>query len=198
MVRWEPGAGERLQAAAMDLYLSQGFEKTTVAEIAAAVGLTERSFFRHFADKREVLFAGQDLFRKSFLDGADSAPDSAGPLEVVSAVVSSIASFFPDERRERSQRRQLVIDANPSLKERELLKMADLAESLTGALRARGVGDPTAALAAHSGVTVFNVAFSQWVTPGEARSFHEIQARTMEELVAVITTAQPAGRAPLG
>ncbi|MGI3780205.1 MAG: TetR family transcriptional regulator, partial [Janthinobacterium lividum] len=77
MVRWEPGAQERLQAAALDLYAQRGFEQTTAADIAQAAGLTERTFFRYFADKREVLFAGQDIFQQVFVDGVAAAPEGA-------------------------------------------------------------------------------------------------------------------------
>src|SRR3954451_19107749 len=98
MVRWEPGARERLQAAALELFATQGFEQTTTAEIAQAVGLTERTFFRHFTDKREVLFIGQDLFQQVFLDGVNAAPPEATPLEVVASALQSATSFFPDER----------------------------------------------------------------------------------------------------
>ena len=79
MVRWEPGTRDRLQAAALDLYVSRGFEQTTVEEIARSVGLTERTFFRHFADKREVLFDGQDRLRQAFVDGVHAAPPDASP-----------------------------------------------------------------------------------------------------------------------
>src|SRR6516225_3435787 len=99
MVRWEPGARERLQAAALELFATRGFEQTTAAEIAQSVGLTERTFFRHFSDKREVLFLGGDQFFQVFLDGVDAAPAEASPLAVIASALQSAMSFFPDERR---------------------------------------------------------------------------------------------------
>ncbi|MGI3781294.1 MAG: TetR family transcriptional regulator, partial [Janthinobacterium lividum] len=99
MVRWEPGAQERLQAAALDLYACRGFEQTTAADIASSVGLTERTFFRYFADKREVLFAGQEHFRQVFLDGVAAAPEDASALDAVASALQAAAAFFPDERR---------------------------------------------------------------------------------------------------
>src|ERR1700712_1362636 len=103
MVRWEPGARERLQAAALDLFATQGFEQTTTADIAQAVGLTERTFFRHFTDKREVVFHGQQAYVRAFLDGIDAAPVGATPLELIAAALASAAGFFPDERRAHSR-----------------------------------------------------------------------------------------------
>src|SRR5689334_17156297 len=100
MVRWEPGARERLRAAAMELYISRGYEKTTAADIAQAVGLTERTFFRHFADKREVLFSGQEMLEQAFLDGVAAAPPGAAPLDLVASALSAAATFFPAERRD--------------------------------------------------------------------------------------------------
>src|SRR5580658_5362057 len=98
MVRWEPGARERLQQAALELFASQGFEQTTAEQIARAAGLTERTFFRYFADKREVLFQGQEQFVAAFVSGVAAAPPDATPLELVAAALRSAARWFPDER----------------------------------------------------------------------------------------------------
>src|ERR1700740_3337362 len=108
MVRWEPGAKEPLQAAALELFPARGFEQTTAAEIARSVGLTERTFFRHFSDKREVLFYGQGLLVQAFLDGVATAPPDASPIEVVTAALAAAANFFPDERRPPARVRQSV------------------------------------------------------------------------------------------
>ena len=169
----------------MDLFVSRGYEKTTAAEIAQAVGLTERTFFRHFADKREVLFSGQEKLEEAFLEGVAAAPPGATPLQLTTAAVSAAALFFADERRGYSRQRQAVITANPALQERELLKMAGLAAVLARAIRERGVPDPVATLAAESGVTVFSVSFVQWIAPGEERSFLDIARAVLGELVAM-------------
>jgi AcrR family transcriptional regulator len=163
MVRWEPGARERLQAAALDLYVRQGYEQTTTAEIARSVGLTERTFFRHFADKREVLFHGQEHFEGAFVAGVADAPAGSTALEMVAAALATVAGWFPDDRRAYSRQRQQVIDAHPALRERELLKLGAVAEAMAGALRDRGVPEPVATLAAQSGMTVFRVAFEEWL-----------------------------------
>jgi AcrR family transcriptional regulator len=183
MVRWEPGARQRLQAAALELFATRGFEETTAAEIAQSVGLTERTFFRHFSDKREVLFYGQEQFLQAFVDGVDAAPADASPLEVIAAAVRGAASFFPDERRPYSRIRQSVIDANPALQERELHKLSGTATMLAEALRARGIGEPSATLAAQSGATVFGIAFAQWIREGEERSLDDIASDVFHELL---------------
>jgi AcrR family transcriptional regulator len=185
MVRWEPGARERLQAAALDLYAKRGFEQTTAADIAESVGLTERTFFRYFADKREVLFAGQDEFQQVFLDGVDAAPEDASALDTVAFALQAASAFFPDERRPYSRLRQTIIVANPGLHERELLKLAWLSEAIAGGLRKRGIVEPQATLAAETGVTVFGVAFRQWIAENEERSLADIEADTLEDLRAL-------------
>src|SRR5262249_40060078 len=172
--RWEPGARERLQAAALELFATRGFEQTTAAEIAESVGLTERTFFRHFSDMREVLFYGQEQFLQAFADGVDAAPPDASPFEVIASPLHGVASFFPDERRSSSRMRQSVIDQNPALRERELHKLAGLATTVAEALRARGTSEPAATLAAQSGATVFGIAFAQWIREGETRSLDGI------------------------
>jgi len=183
MVRWEPGARERLQAAALELFATHGFERTTAAEIAQSVGLTERTFFRHFSDKREVLFYGQDEFLRAFTDGVDAAPPDASPLEAIAAALHNAASFFPEERRTYARMRQAVIDQNPALRERELHKLASLATTVAEALRVRGIGETAATLAAESGATVFGIAFSQWIRDGETRPLDVIASYVLSELV---------------
>jgi AcrR family transcriptional regulator len=183
MVRWEPGARERLQAAALELFATRGFEQTTAAEIAQSVGLTERTFFRHFSDKREVLFYGQDQFLQSFLDGVDAAPPDASPFEVIASALQAAASFFPDDRRPYARTRQSVIDKNPALQEREQHKFAGLATTVAEALRARGIGEPGATLAAQAGATVFGIAFAQWIREGETRSLPDIASDVLHQLV---------------
>ena len=182
MARWEPGTAERLQQAALDLFATRGFEQTTAAEIAQSVGLTERTFFRHFSDKREVLFHGQQYLVQAFLDGAQSAPAGASPIEIVESALRNAASFFPDDRRAWSRTRQAVIDQNPALQERERNKLAGLATTLADALRARNVAEPAATLAGQSAATVFGIAFSQWIREDEQRSFAELEIAVLDEL----------------
>lgn len=181
MARWQSGSRERLAEAALDLFTSRGFERTTVAEIAAAAGLTERTFFRYYADKPEVLFAGQSEFEAIFLEALRDA-DSNEPMALVEAAVGAVSSFFPDERRAWSRSRQQVLAANVALQGRELQKMATLADSLAGALVERGIEPTAAALAADAGVSVFRRAFATWIAEGETKSFDRIQAEVFGQL----------------
>src|SRR5215470_4178572 len=126
VVRWQPNARGRLEQAALQLYRDCGFEQTTVAEIAAQAGLTERTFFRYFADKPEVLFSGAAALEELMVNAVTAAPTAAGPLEAAAAALDAAAHFL-QERREFSRLRQTVIGANPELQERELKKMASLA-----------------------------------------------------------------------
>jgi AcrR family transcriptional regulator len=185
MARWEPGAAERLQKAALELFASQGFERTTAAEIAEAAGLTERTFFRYFGDKRDVLFHGQDVFVEIFLQGINAAAPDATPMQLIAGALHSAASWFPDDRRPYSRMRQAVIDSNPALQERERHKLAGLAVSVAAALRERGIPEPAATLAAESSATVFGIAFAQWIRESENRSLADIAADTLSQLRAL-------------
>jgi AcrR family transcriptional regulator len=189
MVRWEPGARERLQAAALELFAARGFEQVTAAEVAQAAGLTERTFFRHFSDKREVLFYGQDQFLQAFTDGVEAAPPDASPLDVIASMLNGAASFFPDERRSYSRIRQSVIDQNPALRERERHKLAGLATTVAAALRARGIDEPAATLAAESGATVFGIAFALWIREEESRSLYDLTVDVLGELLSLAAAA---------
>jgi AcrR family transcriptional regulator len=160
MSRWRPDAQRRLQEAAFELFAERGYGETTVAEIAARAGLTERTFFRHFADKREVLFAGSDVFLATVLRPVDAAEEPVAPLGAVVAGIEAAGSVFPAVDFVR--RRMALVAANPDLLERELIKLAALAEALADALRRRGVPDPAAAVAAESGVAILRVAMTRW------------------------------------
>jgi AcrR family transcriptional regulator len=183
MPRWEPGARERLQATTLELFAEQGFEATTVAEIASRAGLTERTFFRYFADKREVLFAGQAVFEGMFVDHIVAAAPDDEPFAVVTRAVRAVATdFFPPERQSYSRQRQTLIDAHPGLQERELLKLAGLTAAMADALRERGTPEPTAKLSAECGLMVFRVAFSRWVDGSEGDDLIAILDHVLTEL----------------
>ncbi len=184
MSRWEPDARGRLEQAALALYGERGFEQVTVAEIAARAGLTERTFFRHYADKREVLFAGSSLLQESLVRGVAEAPESFAPVEVVVAALESMGGLF-EGRREFAGRRRAVIEANPELQERELIKMARLATALAGALRERGIPEPAASLSGQTGIAVFRVAFERWLTDPAQRDLPELIRESFDQLKAL-------------
>ena len=161
MGRWEPNARGRLERAALELYVERGYERTSVAEIAERAGLTERTFFRHYADKREVLFAGSSALQELLVDAVARAPEPATPMEAVAAALDAAAAML-QERQEHARRRQAVIAANAELQERELIKLASLSAALADALRQRGVDDAFAGLAAEAGIAVFKIAFRRW------------------------------------
>ena len=189
MGRWEPNAAGRLREAALELFEDRGFEQTTVAEIAARAGLTERTFFRHFADKREVLFRGSEGLRDTLVAGIEQAPVAAGPLEAVTSALDGAGVVFT---RELARRRRAVILANPELQERELIKLAALAAALAEALRRRGIGDPVAGLAAETGMAVFRITFERWVTDTAQRSWTEHLREALAELDELVHSATPA------
>ena len=184
MARWEPDSRGRLEQAALALYAERGFENTTVAEIATRAGLTERTFFRHFADKREVLFAGssalQDLLASTVVD----ASEGATPIDAVAAAIEAAGAQL-EERRDRARQRQAVIAANAELRERELIKLASLAAALAAALRRRGVDEPAASLTAEAGIAVFRIAVERWVDEANERSLPELVRDSFHQLSAV-------------
>jgi AcrR family transcriptional regulator len=170
MGRWEPDSRGRLERAALALFGERGFENTTVAEIAARAGLTERTFFRYFADKREVLFGGAGALRELLVSTVESSPVNADPLEVVVAAFEAAAAVL-QERREFAQQRQVVIAANAELREREVIKLALLAAAVADALRRRGVSETAASLTADTGIAIFSAAFAAWIDDTEHREF---------------------------
>lgn len=180
-MRWEPDSRGRLQKAALELYGENGFDRTTVTEIAVRAGVTERTFFRYFADKREVIFYGQEDFQEMFVSVMKHAPDDASPIQTVTAALHFVADQF-EPRRSRSQERQRVISANPSLRERELIKFADVARAIASILHDRGVSEPAASLTAEIGMTVFRVAFQLWIATENTLRLSQIISESLEVL----------------
>jgi AcrR family transcriptional regulator len=188
MGRWEPDSRGRLERAAIDLFGERGFENTTVAEIAARAGLTERTFFRYFDDKREVLFSGAGALRELLVNTVDAAPEAAEPIDVVVAAFEAAAARL-GERREWSLQRQVVITANAELREREVIKLSLLAAAVADALRRRGVSDIAASLTADTGIAIFKAAFEAWVSETERRDFPQLIRDSFDELRAVTAGA---------
>lgn len=184
MSRWQPNARGRLEEAALQLYASRGFDATTVAEIAERAGLTERTFFRHFTDKREVLFSGQTALTESMVAAVAGQPTGTAPIDAVGAALRA-AGMAIGGRRDSARQRQAVIAANTGLQERELIKLAALGVALTDALRARGEAELTARLTAEAGVAVFKVAFERWIGTDDDAELVDVIAEAIDELRAV-------------
>jgi AcrR family transcriptional regulator len=183
MGRWEPDAQGRLRRAALELYLARGFDETTVSEIAAAAGVTERTFFRYFRDKREVLFDAEQSLERTVLAAIADTPADVGPLDTAGRAVIAGAAVMPD--RGYAALRARAIASTPSLLERERLKLASLAAAVATALRDRGVPEPTASLAAESAVAVFHVGFQQWTAAERGPELAACIAAALDDLKAL-------------
>jgi len=189
VARWEPNTRARLVTAAVDLFAEQGYDATTVSEIAErAGGLTKMTFFRHFADKREVLFAGQEIHRRLLADAIAAAPAEATPLEATSAGLEALTGTFTDERREFSARLLAVVAGNSELQERAAYKRATLAGAITAALHERGVPDPAAGLAAELGVGAFYRAFERWASSASQETLTDVTRQAFAELRTALAT----------
>ncbi len=184
MGRWEPNARGRLEQAAMELYVERGFEQTTVAEIAKRAGLTERTFFRHFADKREVLFAGAGSLEDLLVSTVADAPANLAPLDAATVGLDAAGTLL-QERRAFAQQRHAVIALNTELQERELIKLASLSGALADTLRRRGVGKTAASLTAEVAIAVFKLAFERWVAETNRQSLPQLIRKSLDELKAV-------------
>ena len=181
MGRWEPGARERLVVAAVDLFTEQGYDATTVAQIAERAGVTKSTFFRHFPDKRELLVAGQETLSRLLTEGIAEAPDNASPLEAVAAGLERASSAMGPMNREFAPRLKAAVAASAELQERDALKSVSLAAAMAAALVARGVPDPTAQLASELGVLAFKRGFAEWSESEHAHN-DDLAQRTVAAL----------------
>jgi AcrR family transcriptional regulator len=187
--RWEPNARGRLEEAALELFAERGYDQTTVAAIAERAGLTERTFFRHFADKREVLFAGGRVLEELLVNAVAEAPAETSAYDVVAGALGQVAAIL-NERRELAPRRQAVIDAHPELQERELGKLSSWAVALGGALQERGDEPRLAGLVAQTGVAVFRAGFETWVADTDGQDLTAIVRDSFADLRAAVAAGR--------
>ncbi|HEX2892676.1 MAG TPA: TetR family transcriptional regulator [Marmoricola sp.] len=162
MARWEPGARERIVLAAVDLFTEQGYDETTVAQIAERAGVTRSTFFRYFPDKREVLAAGQETLSGLLAEGITEAPPGSSALDAVASGLRRVSGAMGPMNRELAPRLEAAVAANAELQERQAAKIVGLAAAMTSALLARGLPEPTAQLAAELGVLAFKRGFAEW------------------------------------
>ncbi len=185
--RWAPDARERLQSAALDLFAENGYEKTTVAQIADRAGLNRATFFRHFADKREILFAGEDVLAELFTGAIRSALPDASLIECLQAALASAGTVMTPEQRVKAAQRVHIMSANIEVQERGLLKHARVTRSISAALRERGMDDLTARLGADLGMLAFSVALERWMTAADDEPFPSYVAAAVRDLRARVT-----------
>ncbi|BBX65392.1 TetR family transcriptional regulator [Mycobacterium saskatchewanense] len=182
MPRWEPDARIRLVASALHLFSEQGYDRTTVAEIAERAGLTKSTFFRYFPDKREVLAAGQETLSRLLVEGIAAAPPDATPLAAVADGLERAAGEMTPLNRALAPRLKAVIATSTELQERDALKQVGLAAAMAEALRARGVPERAAALAAELGVLAFKEAFAEWIAADNGRALGELARAALDDL----------------
>ena len=172
MGRWAPGGRGRLEQAAWQLFADRGYDATTVADIAERAGLTERSFYRHFADKREVLFGGAPLLEAALVAATAEAGEAASPLDALAAAFTRVATELFSDGGEYARLRLRLVSASAELRERELAKMASLSTALADALEARGTPSRQASLAADVAVAAFRQAFEAWAAESGSMADH--------------------------
>lgn len=182
MGRWAPNARERLENAALDLFVEKGFEETTVTQIAERAGMNRATFFRHFTDKREVLFGGQDVLAGLFADAIRDAPPGTAIAGCLEAALTAAGTVMTPQLRAAAVRRRQVVAANSELQERGLLKNARIAGSVAAALRERGADELTARMGAELGMLAFSVAFERWLAAGEDEPFPPFADAALSDL----------------
>jgi len=180
--RWRPDARERLQQAALELFAEQGFAATTVPEITARAGLTTRTFFRHFADKREVLYADDAEMPAMVARMMAEAPPAADPLELIVEGLRTVAETRFEPRKAALRARRELVRTDAGLQERDLRKRAVMSEAIREGFRVRGLDEPRAALLAETCVTLINVSLTTWLDADDDRRLHEIILETLATL----------------
>ncbi len=195
MSRWPSGAENRLERAALELFVEQGFAETTVPQITARAGLTTRTFFRHFADKREVLFAYQAELPRVVADVLADTPASLSPMDAITRGLQTVTAEIESQRTYLRTRRG-IIETDAGLRERELRKQSVLSDAIRRALLQRGVDELTATLAAEVAVGVFGVALNRWLDHDEQRSLSQVVDETFTALMALAAHPAAGGQDP--
>ncbi|GAA2503756.1 TetR/AcrR family transcriptional regulator [Winogradskya humida] len=189
MARWQPDARERLEKAALELFTEQGFAETTVPQITARAGLTTRTYFRHFADKREVLFAGEDEYPAKVARMVAEAPPGLTAMALIAHGLHTMAATAFEGQRARLKARQAVVQSDEGLRERELRKLSAMWEAITDGFQTRGFDNLTATVAARIAVTAFNVAIERWLAAPDDQPLTGFVDETLKSLRSI--TAEP-------
>ncbi|MBW0105048.1 TetR/AcrR family transcriptional regulator [Pseudonocardia sp. KRD291] len=188
MARWEPDASRRLIDVALELFADRGYDNTTVVDIAQRAGLAKSTFFRHFQDKREVLF-GEDALIEPLVDAIAAAPSAAAPLEAMACGFDALGrDVFTPDHRAFTVRRRAVIDAHPDLQEREALKGMSLTAAVVDALARRGVPRLVAGVTAQLGALALQVAVERWGEAEGADDFGDLTRQALGEVHAAAST----------
>ena len=182
MSRWQPDAASRLERAARELFVEQGFAETTVPQITERAGLTTRTFFRHFADKREVLFAFDEQLPGIVSALMAAAPAEHSPARVIREGLPVIATSQLDGALDYLTTHRGIVRSDDGLRERELRKNAALTEAIRAGFVARGESEQTAELVAHLGATAFTISVNRWIDEGGHHALSDIMTETIDSL----------------
>jgi AcrR family transcriptional regulator len=191
MPRWDPRAEERLRKAALELYSERGYENVTVAEITERAGLTRRTFFRYFTDKRDVLFAGSDLLAPTLAEAVLHAGDTLSPFEAMLTGLVKVGDVLTEQGSSIAAQRRAVVQSSPELQERSRTKFAAVADSLADALERRGAPASKASLLAEVGVAIFQAAFERWTDDPQPARLADYVRETSAELAVQLRAAAP-------
>jgi AcrR family transcriptional regulator len=190
--RWAEDAAGRLRRAALELFAERGFSETTVAEIADRAGLSERTFFRHFADKREVLFSGAPDLERAVVLAVEGAPSALSPLGAATAgVEAACGAIGASVGREFARARQRLVNAHDELRERELVKLSSMASAVADALGRRGVDPTSAQLTGEVAVAAFRVAFARWVDDDSSAGLLDELHASLARVARIVAAPSP-------
>ncbi|WP_314177924.1 TetR/AcrR family transcriptional regulator [Streptomyces winkii] len=194
MARWDPGTAERLTQAALELYTEHGYDNVTVTQIAERAGITRRSYFRYFPDKREVLFAGSERLPAAIREAVLDARQTGSPLSATLEALAQVGTALV-EHIDRTAERRAVIASSPELQERERTKLAAVTSAIQDALLQRGVDVNSAKLVAQIATIASQNAFDRWTDARGQKDFatclHTVAASLRDTLTADIDTGRP-------
>ncbi len=187
MARWEPDARGRLLHAAVELFSARGYDATTAAQIAEHAGLTRTTLFRHFADKREILFQGQDELIASATEGVESAPADSPPFDVLRVAVTALCTIHTADRRETGRRLDTILASSPELQERAVFKRSAITDALHRALSARLQDARQAGVLADVGVRAYYDGFASWITSTDDGPLAEVVDHELDSYRSVLS-----------
>lgn len=191
MARWEPDARGRLLQAAVELFTERGYEATTAAQIAERAGLTKTTLFRHFADKREILFQGQETLVALAADAVERAPEQSAPFDLLRAGVLALCTIHTAERRETGRQLDAILSSSSELSERTAFKRSAITTALHQALAARLNNPRLAGVLADAGIRAYYDGFSAWIASTEDGPLADVVSDEMDAYEAVLTHLLP-------
>jgi mycofactocin system transcriptional regulator len=193
--RPEPRSIEAIEKVALELFRERGFDETPVEEIAAAAGISRRTFFRYFGSKNDILFGNFESLLDDLEKWLSSEQDNRPMFDVIADATMRFNRVHSDGVAAHRERMELILHT-PALRANAGLRNAEWL-AVVARYAARRMGEPSDALgpqlAGHVALGAANAAYEQWLRD-ESSDLDELVHRAFKMVQELVGPKRSSGR----